>query len=96
MSVSLHKRWEVTRQRLNEAYQILQSVRSNAEAQSCLLEYKDMFDHNELELALDALEHLADSSDLPDSVWEAFAVAAASMDLHDRAAACRKMKAEIV
>lgn len=38
-------------------------------------------EHNEPELALDALEHLAESSTLPATVCDAFAVAAESMDL---------------
>ena len=67
MSVSLHNRWEVTRLRLDEAYQILFALRSDVEAQGCFSGYRDMLDHNELELALDALGHLAESSDLPAS-----------------------------
>ena len=94
MSHPLEKRWAVTRERLAEAFQLLQSVRSDTEAMRCYASYRDVLDHNELELALDALEHLAESSALPAAVWEAFAVAAESMDLTERAANCRKMISE--
>lgn len=88
------KRWAVTRKRLDDAFQLLQSIRSDSEARRCFDWYRDELEHNELELALDALEQLAESSTLPANVWEAFAVAAESMDLAERAAACRKMKLE--
>jgi len=88
------RRWAITRQRLDEAFGLLQSIRSDAEAERCFAWYHDVLEHNELELALDALEHLAESSSLPPNVWEAFAEAAESMDLKNRAAACRRMKME--
>lgn len=95
MTHPLEKRWEVTRNRLDEAFRLLQSLRSDSETERCFAWYRDELEHNELELALDALEHLAESSTLPATVWEAFAVAADSMDLVERAAAYRRMKSEM-
>jgi hypothetical protein len=92
MTHPLEKRWAVTRKRLDEAFRSLQSLRSGPDAEKCFARYRDMLEHNELELALNALEHLAECSTLPAAVWEAFAVAADSMDLAERSAACRKMK----
>ncbi len=94
MTHPLERRWAVTRKRLDEAFRLLQSLRSDSEATRCFEQYRDELAHNELELALDALEHLAESSTLPATVWEAFAAAADSMNLVERAAACRKMRLE--
>lgn len=94
MSHLLERRWKNTREKLDEAFRILQGLRSDSEAERCFAWYREVLQRNELELALDALEHLAESSTLPDRAWEAFAVAAESMDLSQRAAACRKMKVE--
>jgi hypothetical protein len=49
-----------------------------------------MLEHNELELALDALEQITATFTLPGTVWERFAVAAESMTLTDRATAYRR------
>lgn len=92
MSHPLEQRWAVTRARLDEAFRLVQTLRSDPEAESCFARYREEIDYNELELALDALQHLAESSSLPPSAWEAFAVAAESMDLTERAARCRSMK----
>ena len=94
MTHPLEERWAVTRKRLDDAFRLLQSLRSDSEVEGCFTSYRHALGHNELELALDALEDSAESSTLPATVWEAFAVAADSMDLVERAAACRKMKLE--
>ena len=96
MTHLFNQRWEEARKRLDEAFRLLHSLRSDSEAKRCFAWYRDELEHNELELALDALEHLAESSTLPTTVWEAFAIAADSMGLVERAIACRKMKSENV
>ena len=92
MTLPLEQRWAVTRKRLDEAFRLLKSLRSDSEAERCFAWYREEIDHNELELALDALEHVAGSSTLPAAIWDALAVAAESMDLFERAAVLRKMK----
>lgn len=87
----LEARWAVTRVRLDEALQLMQQIRGDAEAKLSYAQYQDALEQNELELALDALEHLSESSSLPAPIWERLAVAAESMDLLERAIACRKM-----
>ena len=94
MTHPLEESWAATRQRLDEAFRLLRSIRSDSEAERCFAWYRDELEQNELELALDALEHLAESFSMPANIWEAFALAAESMDLSDRAAACRRMKIE--
>lgn len=91
MTHPLERRWAITRKRLDEAFRQLRSLRSDSEAEQCYAMYREELGYNELELALDALENLAETSPLPASAWEALAVAADSMDLSERAAAYRRM-----
>lgn len=94
MSDSLTKRWKVTTQRLEEAYELLRALRSDAEATHRFVEYREMLEHNELELALEELEQLTETFTPPPAVWEQLAVAAESMDLADRAEALRAKMSE--
>jgi hypothetical protein len=87
----LEQRWAVTREYLAEVYALLQSLGLGAQSESCFAQYQDALEHNELELALDSLDQVTEFCSTPSDVWERFAVAAASMDLSDRAYAYRKM-----
>jgi hypothetical protein len=89
-----HRRRLSSHSKRRSPSRLLKSLRSDSEAERCFAWYREELDHNELELALDALEHLAGSSTLPAAIWEALAVAAESMDLFERAAVLRKMKSE--
>jgi len=92
MSHSLEKHWTITRERLDHAYKLLATLRSDEHASRCYVEYRDFIDHNELECALAALEAVGEWSALPDEALEGMAVAAESMDLAERAAALRRQK----
>jgi predicted ester cyclase len=86
----LEARWAVTRQHLDEACTLLRALRLDAEAERGFAEYREMLEHNELELALDELEHVAGTFPAPPAVWEKLATAAESMKLADRAESCRR------
>jgi hypothetical protein len=57
----------------------------NAESHGAILEYHDYIDHNELELACDALEAYADSHPVKKQFWLSLRDAAMKMQLPDHA-----------
>lgn len=75
--MNLEESWRTTRRHLERARSRLAGVEDAA-----LREY---LENNELELALDELERLAEDRSCPREFWAAMAAAAAGMKLEERA-----------
>lgn len=82
MDDNLRRSWEVTRGHLARARSFI-PLTSVAEAE--LRECQEWLDHNELELALDALATAGDRFPAPAGFWDALRAAAQNMGLTDRA-----------
>ena len=87
MSHPLEQSWARRCGQLGLAYESLRLL----EDQSKFVRYLEYLDHNELELALDELEALAEASKPPKQTWSQLADAAETMDLPARADALRKL-----
>jgi hypothetical protein len=83
----LEKSWSVTRTLLARAKATLPvpSPEAKAEFEETLAEYERMLDHNELELALDALEHAGNLVPTRGGFWKDLERAATNMELIARA-----------
>jgi hypothetical protein len=84
---NLWKSWKVTEARLRHAFQGLpQPAKENYEEFHNLLHsYENYLEHNELELALDALEELGHLVLCRGSFWRNLERAAENMELTERA-----------
>ena len=85
---SLQESWATTTRHLSAARQVLSDAgldRSDS-ATVAVQEFQDSLAHNELELALDALEAAAVGEEPPSDFWEHLLRAARTMGLVGRAA----------
>ena len=89
----LQARWDITRRHLASAAAIIRPQSESSEIQRCFAEYSEFLEHNELECALDMLECACESFAPSPETFELLAVAAESMELHDRALAFRRLAA---
>ena len=87
----MQARWDITRQRLAAAADFIRPQSNAPEVQRCFAEYSEFLDHNELECALDMLECACESFAPSPDTFALLAVAAESMELHDRALALRRL-----
>ena len=89
--VQLIKRWKTIETVLSSAYSALpppaEAVR--AEFQAAVADYHRFLEHNELELALEALEEAAELVSARGGVWRDLERAAQFMELTNRATALR-------
>jgi hypothetical protein len=88
----LEKSWSVTRTLLSRAKDALPVPPSEARAEfeETLAEYERMLGHNELELALDALEHAGGLVLARGGFWKDLERAATNMELVARASQLRR------
>ena len=88
----LEESWSVTRTLLSRARAALPlpSPDAKAEFEETLAEYEHMLDHNELELALDALEHAGSLVTSRGGFWKDLERAATNMELIARASQLRR------
>jgi hypothetical protein len=87
----LQARWDITRHRLTVAADFIRPQSNAPEVRRCFAEYSEFLDHNELECALGMLETACESFTPSPGTFDLLAVAAESMDLHDRASALRHL-----
>ncbi|MGH3117016.1 MAG: MafI family immunity protein [Gaiellales bacterium] len=76
----LEASWQITRRHLAAAKAELPRSEGRALDRSLLI-YREYVDHNELELAMHALEHASESDRAPAAFWRALERAAANMGL---------------
>ena len=84
---NLSDSWRKTRSHLSHAFALVDDVTEDPDGDSIgqLRElYAEYIDHNELELALDALELVGDRTDMPSKFWKALEDAAMQMGLDIR------------
>ena len=87
----LQARWDITCQRLTAAADFIRPQSNSPDVQRCFVEYAEFLDHNELECALNMLESACESFTPSPDTFELLALAAESMDLHERASALRRL-----
>jgi hypothetical protein len=89
---TLEKSWRVTRTLLARARAALPlpSPATEGQIRDALEEYERMLYHNELELALDALEHAGELVAARGEFWRDLERAAKNMELVDRASKLRR------
>jgi hypothetical protein len=85
----LIKRWKITETLLRRARHALPE-KPHGEQAALLARYQEYLDHNELELALDALEELGHLLSAHGGFWRDLERAAENMGLSDRLPALRK------
>jgi hypothetical protein len=88
----LEKSWQVTRTLLSRAKAALPppALETKVEFAETLAEYERVLSHNELELALDALEHAGSLVATRGGVWRDLERAAKNMGLIERASQFRR------
>ena len=77
----LQASWARTCTHLNAAFQVLPESPKDGLCGGSVAAYHDWLSHNELELALDELEMLADANVVPRKYWENLLAAAQEMKL---------------
>jgi hypothetical protein len=77
----LERSWAITREHLAEAKAALLSALPRPEGSAMFAAYEDYLDHNELELALDELESIAENVKANAIFWRDALSAAESMGL---------------
>lgn len=93
--MGLIEKWEITRQYLVTARSFLPDDPICIEGGASAGGFRDWLDHNELELALDELEMLADANAVGPRFWAAMLAAANEMGLHLHAARYRLLAIEL-
>jgi len=93
--MDLSEKWKITRQYLQQALSLLPDDPVCIETGGSVEAFRDWLDHNELELALDELEMLAESNPVRPEFWAAMLSAADEMGLHLHAARYRLLATEL-
>ena len=86
----LQQRWDITSRHLTAAADFIRPQSNTPDVQRCFAEYPEFLDHNEFECALTMLESACESFTPSPDTFELLALAADSMELHDRASALRR------
>jgi len=85
-SIELMKRWRATKELLHRAQAAIPaSEEPQHEVTERQIQFTEGIEHNELELALDALEELGELAACRGGFWRDLERAAAMMELHERA-----------
>ena len=87
----LQARWDITCQRLTAAADFIRPQSDTPDVQRCFAEYAEFLDHNELECVLNILESACESFTPSPDTFELLALAAESLDLHERASVLRRL-----
>lgn len=82
MNKDLRRTWKEVTELLNEAREILNNCDGSVEFVDDK-QFVEYLDHNELELALDEIEAISDSFELPREFWQCLIKASNSMGLKD-------------
>lgn len=81
----LQRSWTITREYLAKAQATLQAALPGPEDTATFAAYDDWLDNNELALALDELEILAEDVPVSNTFWQVALLAAENMGLADHA-----------
>lgn len=87
--MSLFKSWEITRKHLLRAAEFFEREKLTSEELLFLESFKEFVEYNELGLAFDDLESLAETALCPKDFWQEMLLAAEQMNLPEAMQRCR-------
>ena len=88
--MNLVSNWEITKQHLDNAFSFIPTNGLSENDLSFIKDFNDYIYHNELKLAFDSLDELAEINKLPKEFWKEMILAARQMKLEKHIQRCQE------